>query len=312
MNMTKHSTGEQSFSNGGNKSPLSDPTFLTTQQLLREMESLKDLVFTRLDAMDKAMELFNANITRVPTDTDKQISHLKELHAEKFGGVEKQFRERDIRAEREARDNKVAVDAAFAAQKEAAAKQDEANAKAIDKSEKSTSETIKTNQELSISKIESLTSQVNDFKTGVATINSIKQGSSETKGQANWSKNIKEAEKGKIVPGASFDMDIYVADSGKKYVNSVNGMLEVGSVPKTAPKYNAPKTVSTTAYTGRKSTTDDTMSKAEWAAKDQRISRQGCIQAAVQALAPALAIDVLFENASKLADQMLGYVNPKV
>jgi excinuclease ABC subunit C len=38
-------------------------------------------------------------------------------------------------------------------------------------------------------------------------------------------------------------MDIYVADSGKKYVNAVNGTLSGTDVPKAEPKFNAPKTV---------------------------------------------------------------------
>ena len=67
--------------------PIPDPTFLTTQQLLRELASLKDVVFTRLDGMDRAIVLFNENITRVPTDTDKQIQHLRELHESKFEAV---------------------------------------------------------------------------------------------------------------------------------------------------------------------------------------------------------------------------------
>jgi hypothetical protein len=61
-----------------------DPTILTTRQLVREIASLKELIFTRLDGMDKAISLFNENITRVPTDTDKQIQHLKELHEVRF------------------------------------------------------------------------------------------------------------------------------------------------------------------------------------------------------------------------------------
>ncbi len=126
----------------------------------------------------------------------------------------------------------------------------------------------------------------------------------------NWSKNITEEHKGKVVPGAAFDMDIYVADSGKKYVNAVNGMLEAGSVPKTEAKFNAPKTAGP-AYTGRKASTDDSMSKAEWAAKDVRISRQGCIQAAVQALAPVVAPDKLLVEAEALAEAMLEFVNKK-
>lgn len=133
---------ERAANNVKQTSMVTDPTFLTTQQLLREYTSLKELVFTRLDAMDKAMELFNANITRVPTDTDKQISHLKELHDEKFEGVEKQFKERDVRTEQSAIATKIAVDAALQAQKEAASAQNDSNAAAIAKSEAATTKQI--------------------------------------------------------------------------------------------------------------------------------------------------------------------------
>ncbi len=44
------------------------------------------------------------------------------------------------------------------------------------------------------------------------------------------------------------------------------------------------------------------MSKDEWAQKDRRISRQGCIQVAVQVMSD-------FDQASELADKMLNYVN---
>ena len=135
-----HSAGEQSFGNGGpsgSKSPMTDPSFLTTQQLLREMESLKDLVFTRLDAMDKAMELFNANITRVPTETDKQISQLKELHDEKFESVQTQFAERDTRSDKLADLGQKALDAALLTAEKAVGKQSEAFAAATAKSETS-------------------------------------------------------------------------------------------------------------------------------------------------------------------------------
>jgi cation transport regulator ChaB len=209
--------------------PHPDPSTLTTAALTREVEALKELMFTRLDAMDKAMELFQNDITRVPTDTDRQIKQLsdlldekfkgieerisgivalreemfhtvdvqfnerdkrrqfildaekqalttaiqasehqinliKELYEEKFNGIQTQFKERDTRSERESRDNKVAVDAAFAAQKEAAAKQDEANQKAIDKSEKATSDTLAKQADLFNSTTDYIRVQIGDLK----------------------------------------------------------------------------------------------------------------------------------------------------
>jgi hypothetical protein len=172
--------------------PIPDPTLLTTQQLISAIGSLKELVFTRLDGMDRAIELFNANITRVPTDTDKQISHLKalhesrfeeasnevqslhsivdarfdgmdkairllqdisdkftiridekitslkEIHEEKFSSIQVQFKERDVRAEQSSKDNKVAVDAALQAAKEAVGEQNKSSTLSIAKSEAST------------------------------------------------------------------------------------------------------------------------------------------------------------------------------
>ncbi len=61
----------------------------------------------------------------------------------------------------------------------------------------------------------------------------------------------------------------------------------------------------------KKATSDNSMSKEEWAAKDVRISRQGLIQAAVHALGPVVGLETLFEEAEKLANQMLEYVNRK-
>ena len=116
----------------------SDPTQLTTEQLLRELRHLRDTIETRLSAMDKATELSNENFTRVPTDTDKQISHLKALHAEKFTGIQLQFHERDVRSAAAEDAAKVAVNAALQAQKEAAAAQNASNATAIAKSENAT------------------------------------------------------------------------------------------------------------------------------------------------------------------------------
>lgn len=101
----------------GGLTPVPDPTILSTEALHREIRHLREQIEARLDGM-------------------------KDVTDERFTSVSQRFTERDIRSEREARDNKVAVDAAFAAQKEAAAKQDEANQKAIDKSEKATDEKI--------------------------------------------------------------------------------------------------------------------------------------------------------------------------
>jgi uncharacterized coiled-coil protein SlyX len=124
--------------------PIPDPSSLTTEQLRREISALRDALETRLNAMDKATELLNENVTRVPTETDKQIAHLKELHDEKFSSIQTQFDERDVRTEQAAIATKIAVDAALSAQKESAAAQYAGLVAAINKSEAATTKQIDT------------------------------------------------------------------------------------------------------------------------------------------------------------------------
>lgn len=190
--MVDNDRPEANRANGGTR-PVPDPTVLTTEQLLRAIAAERDFVVgqlairdERLAGIDEATKLRLTAVSGTSNEIDVKVGRLKDVHDEKFRSIETQFKERDIRAEREARDNKVAVDAAFAAQKEAAAKQDEANAKAIDKSEKATAETIKTNQELSRSVTDGLTKDVDSLKIAVNSIQSTKVGAVETRGQNQW------------------------------------------------------------------------------------------------------------------------------
>ena len=140
--------------------PRPDPTEKTTQALLREVAMLKELIETRIGSMEKRLDL-------TPASVEAQVMHLRTLHEEKFNSIQTQFKERDTRSERESRDNKVAVDAAFAAQKEAAAKQDESNAKAIDKSEKATTETIVKLQGLIDARTDALNDKVDNNQVSI-------------------------------------------------------------------------------------------------------------------------------------------------
>lgn len=131
--------------NGGyERSP--DPTLMTSQLVMRELSSLRELLETRLDSMDKAQVLFNDGLTRIPTQTDRAVGNLKELHekmfAEKFATIEEKFaglqirlEERDERVKQAALDTKINIDAALAAQEKSVSKQNEAYATATEKSE---------------------------------------------------------------------------------------------------------------------------------------------------------------------------------
>jgi len=116
----------------------------------------------------------------------------------------------------------------------------------------------------------------------------------------NYSKQFSEADKAKVVPGAVLEAELYVADSGKKYLNKVLSAVAVEVVtPKAVDTERAKKFTPTF---NKDKAPDNTMSKDEWRLKDERISRQGIIQVAVQVMSD-------FDEAVKLADRMLDYVN---
>jgi hypothetical protein len=167
---------------GGDIRPRPDPTVLTTDAVNQAVRIGRDytdgaiaVLIERLDGIDRATELLNDTVTRVPTETQKEVAHLNGLMAEKFSSVQTQFAERDTRSERESRDNKIAVDAAFAAQKESAAKTDEANAKAIEKSEKATEKIIDAIGD----KIDDLKDRLIAIEARVVAIESLKRGATE-------------------------------------------------------------------------------------------------------------------------------------
>lgn len=91
------------------------------------------------------------------------------------------------------------------------------------------------------------------------------------------SKNLSEADKTRLVPGAEFEAEYYVADSGKEYLNKI--LAPVSSAP-SAPKAQeaeSPKAVDTdrtkrfTPKFQKKENVPDSekMSKADWSAKDR-------------------------------------------
>jgi hypothetical protein len=148
----------------GDVRPIPDPTRLTTENLNREITSLRELltsaqvssretIETRLDANDKAIELIQHGADRFPARVDEKVTALRDLHEqriqalietllEKFSSIQTQFRERDVRTEQSSKDSKVAVDAALQAAKEAVGEQNKSSALAIAKSETSTTKQI--------------------------------------------------------------------------------------------------------------------------------------------------------------------------
>lgn len=64
-----------------------DPVELTTAQVYREVNALRELIEARLDAMDRALTL----LEHYPTAIDVAVGHLREVISEKFHGIQIQF-----------------------------------------------------------------------------------------------------------------------------------------------------------------------------------------------------------------------------
>lgn len=148
-----------------------DPTLLTTEQLSRAILNLRELfdaelrvITTRLADMDRAAELMHANLIQLPTTSDRQIIHLRELVTEQFASISKQFVERDVRTEQAAIATKIAVDAALQAQKEAANAQNDSNTKAVEKSETATTKQIDGISALLRATADALNDKITDLK----------------------------------------------------------------------------------------------------------------------------------------------------
>lgn len=173
--------GSSSRSGRSTMVPIPDPSLLTTQNIREAIDGLEKFIEVRLDAMDEATNLRLETFAHVPEWIKEKVGELRDLHSEKFrsqniqveerfSSVALQFEERDKRGERESRDNKVAVDAAFAAQKEAASEQNKSNTLAISKSEAATAETINKLEQLVSANIQGLNDKVDDIKATAATL----------------------------------------------------------------------------------------------------------------------------------------------
>lgn len=198
--------------------PVPDPTKLTTEALTREIDRVSaqlaseiaglkellegrigastDIINARLSGMDEAIKLLQAINDRNPAQVDGKIAQAVQLinerfattemrfalQDEKFDSVQTQFRERDTRGERESRDNKVAVDAAFAAQKEAASEQNKSNTLAIDKSERATAETLNKQADLFKATTDGQGRELAEVKERLTRIESERHGRQETVG----------------------------------------------------------------------------------------------------------------------------------
>ena len=115
--MIQHSKGNTGSRQEYDVRPIPDPTDLTTKQLTLAIGTLRDLLEARLDGMDKANELHQKGVERIPDLIQKEMRQLNDVNTEKFNAIFIQFSERDIRTLQTNRDRDVAVSAALQAAK---------------------------------------------------------------------------------------------------------------------------------------------------------------------------------------------------
>lgn len=125
------------------------------------------------------------------------------------------------------------------------------------------------------------------------------------------SKNLSESDRTKLIPGAEFEAEFYIADSGKEYLNKIvssvssatvaaNPLMAEGKPDSARAKHFTPK------FTKKESGTEsNAMSKADWAAKDRNMMIGGRSHDAAVIVAAALTVGVSIEDALKQYRQAL-------
>lgn len=161
--------------------PDPDPTVMTTEQLDRSIGCVREILETRLNGMDTAIELLQSTSDKFPARIDEKILALKDVHDEKFRSIQKQFDERDVRTDTSRVSDKTAVDAALAAQEKSFSKQGETFSDATLKSEQQFTKQMDQIRELHQTEIRGLQAQFYDLKDRFNRGEGRGEGSKDTK-----------------------------------------------------------------------------------------------------------------------------------
>jgi len=133
----------------------------------KSIAALKDLLEARIDGMDTATALLADNVRQVPTSVDKAIAALRTVLDGEINNVRDVSLEKFIAIEGTFASNALALTAALAAQKEAAAEQNKSNTLAINKSEQATKEASLANVAQTGSSLASQAATIADLKDRV-------------------------------------------------------------------------------------------------------------------------------------------------
>jgi len=160
----------------------------------RSIQGLRELIEQRLLGMDKDISQIHDSLNMRQASIKEQVTHLhdlltsdieksstlnseksialREVTMEKFSGVATQFEQLALQMDKAARDVKSAVDAAFAAAKEAVGEQNKSNALSIEKSERAVAKLIDGINDTVKTIIKAVDDKFNDVKERITIIES--------------------------------------------------------------------------------------------------------------------------------------------
>lgn len=138
----------------------------------KAVDALRQLLGARIDGMDTATRLLAESVSKFPSDMDRAVSSLRELIENQIANVAAVAQEKFTAIEGTFASNALALTAALAAQKEAAAEQNKSNTLAIAKSEKAQGETTLANAAQTEIGIKALGGRVDDLKDQIVRLGS--------------------------------------------------------------------------------------------------------------------------------------------
>ena len=130
----------------------------------RSVGALRELLGARIDGMDTATKLLASQVNVIPSETDKRVTALRAVLDGEIRNVQDVAQEKFSAIEGTFASNALALTAALAAQKEAAAEQNKSNTLAINKSEQATKEASLANVAQTSSSLASQAATIADLK----------------------------------------------------------------------------------------------------------------------------------------------------
>lgn len=181
-----------------------DPTTLTsaaveraTGVFRREVQNLREIIETRLTAMDAAAGVAVQDRDRLAAalleKQDARFTAEREYLLARLDAYVVQARERFDRVQDQFAASRIAIDAAFAAAKEAVDQQNKANTLAIDKSDTATAESLTALRSVTDAGIAGLEDKISDARDRITRIESLTQGIEKAGGEQRQERGLQHS-----------------------------------------------------------------------------------------------------------------------